>query len=212
MDGAATKWRLVELRRTRQVVRLGMDLLDTKREALLRALVERRHATTRTRDALQAPLEAARATLHRAAIEIGRASAEAASLAQPDAGEIRCHDHAILGVHVPRLEGRFVPPRIQYGPGGTCAALDEATFMFAALLPAILDLAEAETAERNLQRGLRRTTRTLNALKNVLLPTLEADIAHVASALEEEERDEAARIRGAMRERDRREIEENRKA
>jgi hypothetical protein len=43
------------------------------------------------------------------------------------------------------------------GPGGTCAALDEAVRACAALLPGVVKLGEEEGAERSLKRGLRRT-------------------------------------------------------
>jgi vacuolar-type H+-ATPase subunit D/Vma8 len=80
-------------------------------------------------------------------------------------------------------------------PGGTCAALDQAAALFAGLVPEVLLLAQEEQAARTLTRGLRRTTRTLNALRAVLLPAVDADIRAVASDLEEEEREEAVRWR-----------------
>jgi vacuolar-type H+-ATPase subunit D/Vma8 len=48
---------------------------------------------------------------------------------------------------------------------------------------------------RNLRAALRRTTRTLNALKDVMLPRLDAEIRTVADTLDEEERDERLRRR-----------------
>ena len=195
MRGAATRWRLIELQRRRQAIENGADLLDRKREGLLRALAERSRASVETRAALTEEIEKAYAILARAVIETGETAALAATLAQPRIARLEIEHESVVGVRVPRLIASFEAAVPHYGPGGTCAALDDAVHAFAALLPAIVRLAELEEVERTLRRGLRRTTRTLNALRNVLLPAVEADIRAVASALEEEERDEAVRWR-----------------
>jgi ATP synthase subunit D len=50
-------------------------------------------------------------------------------------------------------------------------------------------------SERSLERRLKRTTRTVNALRTVLLPAVDADVPAVASGLEEEDRRKAMRWR-----------------
>ena len=193
MSGAATRWRLIELQRRRRAIDAGIGLLDRKREVLLRALAERSRHAGETRTRLAARLASAHEVLGRALVEIGEPGARAAALAQPAAGSPVISTEAIVGVRVPRLayEARAAAP--QYGPGGTCAALDAATVAFTGLLPDVVLLAEEEAVQRSLRRGLRRTTRTLNALKTALLPVVDADIRSVASGIEEEERDEAVR-------------------
>jgi V/A-type H+-transporting ATPase subunit D len=195
VSGAATRWRLIELQRRRQAILNGAELLDRKREGLLRALAERSRASVEARLALTTGIDEAYAILARALVEIGEAPALAATLAQPHLGRLEVQHDSVVGVRVPRLIASFDAAVPHYGPGGTCAALDDSLRAFAGLLPAIIRLAEDEEVERTLRRGLRRTTRTLNALRNVLLPVVETDIRAVASALEEEERDEAVRWR-----------------
>ena len=195
MRGAPTRWRLIELQRRRQAIEIGADLLDRKREGLLRALAQRSRASLDTRTALTDEIDRAYTILARAVVEVGEAAALAATLAQPRISHLDVEHESIVGVRVPRLVAAFDAASPHYGPGGTCAALDAAVHAFAALLPAIVRLADVEEVERTLRRGLRRTTRTLNALRNVLLPAVEAGIRAAASALEEEERDEAVRWR-----------------
>jgi V/A-type H+-transporting ATPase subunit D len=195
MKTAATRWRLLELQRHRRAIETGIDLLDRKREGLLRALAQRTRRAVESRSRLAAGLGPARAALDEAAVRIGDAAARAAAIAQPRFTTVSLHEEAIVGVRVARLTAAFPPFAVHYGPGGTCASLDEAGRLFTALLPDLLTLAEQERAARTLARGLRRTTRTLNALRAVLLPAVDADIRAVASALEEEEREEAVRWR-----------------
>jgi V/A-type H+/Na+-transporting ATPase subunit D len=192
---AATRWRLLELQRHRRAVETGINLLDRKREGLLRALTARSRQAADSRRRLEADLAAARAMLDRAAVDIGDAAARAAGVAQLPFPDVGVAEEAVVGVRVARLTAPADHYRVQYGPGGTSAALDAAGRMFAALMPEVLRLAQEERAARTLRRGLRRTTRTLNALRAVLLPAVDADIRAVASGLEEEEREEAVRWR-----------------
>jgi V/A-type H+/Na+-transporting ATPase subunit D len=195
MRTAATRWRLLELQRHRRAIETGIDLLDRKREGLLRALVQRTREAADCRRRLAASLSIARAALDRAAVEIGDAAARSAALAQLPSPDVDLIEEAVVGVRVIRIAAPAPAFRVPYGPGGTCTALDDAGRLFAALLPDVLRLAQEERAARTLTRGLRRTTRTLNALRAVLLPAVDADIRAVASGLEEEEREEAIRWR-----------------
>jgi len=193
MSVAPSRWQLIELRRRREAVRGGIDLLDRKREALIRQLLERRGHAEDLRLQLSVALDAARRQVRRAFEEVGRPGCEAAALAQISPASVEVRDDRVLGVRLPLVQASLEPFHISYGPGGTAASVDSAARSFAGLIPELLKLASQETAIRNLHRALQRTSRTLNALKDVLLPELEADIRSVAAGLEEEERDERAR-------------------
>ncbi|HSC27870.1 MAG TPA: V-type ATP synthase subunit D [Vicinamibacterales bacterium] len=190
---APSRWRLIELVRKRAAVRAGVDLLERKREALIRELENRVVLAEERRGALAAALQKARARLEHAVVDIGAPAAEAAALAQALPGSLRRREEVVLGVHLPRVAATFEPLRLSYGFGGTSASLDDAALAFRALLPLVVELAAQETAVRNLRRALQRTSRTLNALKDVLLPEVEADVRAVAAALEDEDRDERVR-------------------
>lgn len=198
MRTAATRWQLLELQRQRVAVLGGIELLDRKREALIRELTERRDAAARARIDVERSLRLARAALQRAIIEIGAPAAHGAALAQPPAPGFTLVDDAVLGVRIPRPEGAPGAFRAHYGPGGTCAALDDAGAAYVALLPEVVALAAAERAQQNLRRGLHRTTRTLNALKIVVLRSIDERLRTVRAGLEEEEREEAVRWRAGV--------------
>jgi vacuolar-type H+-ATPase subunit D/Vma8 len=62
-------------------------------------------------------------------------------------------------------------------------------------------LSEENEAVRNLQSALRKTVRRLQALEQFVIPELNREARAVASALEEEERDDAVRARRVFNER-----------
>jgi V/A-type H+-transporting ATPase subunit D len=195
VTGGATRWRLLELQRRRTAIDAGIGLLDRKREALLRALTERQRIASASRRELTASLASARAALERAEVDIGPASCRAASTAQLPARPIRVVRDAIVGVRIPRIACEFRPFVPGYGPGGTSSHLDAAGEAYTVLLPALIRVAEYEQSVACLRSAVRRTARTLNALRAILLPAVDAEIRGVSAGLEEEEREEAVRWR-----------------
>ena len=193
MTGAAIRSRLITLRRDREAALLGRDLLDGKREAILRELVERVRVRNCVRDEVKQAYAAAQDALDEARIELGSCAIDSAALAQPVGASVERSPGSLVGVPLARLRARVAPFRPSYGPGGTAASLDGAGAEFAALIPSLMSLAQEDEAVRNLEAGLRKTVRRLKALENVVIPRLEREAREVAGALEEEERDESLR-------------------
>lgn len=193
MTGAAIRSRLILLRRDRQAASLGRDLLDRKREAILRELVERVRLRNRLREEVNRAYAAAEDALREARIELGGRAIDSAALAQPLGVSVDRRPASLVGVLLPRLRATIAPFRPCYGPAGTSASLDAAGASFAALVPALISLAQEEEAVRNLKAGLTKTVRRLKALENVVIPRLEREAREVAAALEEEDRDESWR-------------------
>ena len=120
---------------------------------------------------------------------------DGAALAQPPSVSVERRAASLLGVPVPRLSLRAPPHRPAWGPLAGAASLDRAGAAFAALLPALVSLAEREAEVAALRLGMRRAARRLGALERVVLPELRAAIDAAESAIEEEERDEHIRRR-----------------
>lgn len=195
MRRPAVRSQLLRLREELGAAHGGRDLLDRKREAIVRALAER----VPRRDAIArraaAELGDARAALGRAELVMGRAAVDAAALAQAPLPPLEVQELAIVGVRVPRVriaDGDFQP---QYGPVSGSQLLDEAGAAFTRALKPLADLAAEAAAVRALQSALARTSRRLNALDKELIPDLERQVRTLTAALEEEERDEAVRRR-----------------
>lgn len=193
MPGPATRSRWLELRRQRDAARRGRDLLDDRREALLREVLSRRGAVAEARSRAAERLAAARAALAEADVEMGLDAVEAAALAQAGGVAVDAHVERVAGVTVTVLRAPAHPFAARYGPGGTSASLDRAGRAYAAVLPLLVELASAERILVALSSALTKTNRRLRALENVLLPDLDREIARTASELEEEERDGAVR-------------------
>lgn len=193
MTGSATRSRLLTLRHDQEAARLGRELLDGKREAILRELTQQvRRRDARRGEARRAAEGAARA-LDDAIVELGGRAVDAAILAQAATASVERRESSLAGVPMSRLRAAIPRYRPQYGIGGTAASLDAAGTQFTELLAQLVVLAEEEEAVRTLQEGLRKTVRRLQALEKVVIPRLDKEAQVIAAALEEEERDESIR-------------------
>ena len=201
MTGPAIRSRLHALNAELRAARLGRELLDDKREAILRTLSDRaqRHHAALVR--VEAAWAAARRALRGACIEHGPAGVDAAALAQAVSVTVGWRAGSVVGVPTPQLHSSAVVFAAHYGAATTSAALDRAGVEFAALIPLLVQLAEEDEAVRNLQSALQKTVRRLNALEQVVIPALSREAQAVASALEEEERDASLRARRFFNER-----------
>jgi V/A-type H+/Na+-transporting ATPase subunit D len=195
MTPPAVRSRLLQLRRDLDAAREGRQLLDRKREAIVRALADHlSRRAARTAMARRA-LGTARASLALAQDEHGRAAVSAAAIAQPVLGRCARDTVSIAGVRVPTLSlphAAFIP---HYGPASGSPALDRAGGAFADAVETLAGLASEDVAVRRLRAALARTARRLNALDHIVLPRIARDIRAITSALEEDERDEATRRR-----------------
>lgn len=200
MTPPAVRSRLLQLRRDLAAAREGRQMLDHKREAIARALAEHLPRRAARLQAAGRAIETARAALAAAQDELGRAAVNAAAIAQPLVSGCRRETVTIAGVRVPTLSlpcAVFIP---QYGPTGGSPALDRAGAAFTNALEMLAGLAAEDAAVRRLRGALARTARRLNALDQIVLPGIVRDIRAIASALEEDERDEATRRRIARAE------------
>lgn len=195
MIPAGNRSRLFELRRDRVAALRSAELLERKREVLLRELARR----IGERDALRAAIEprytTAHALLRVARVEAGTHAIAAAGLAQSVHCRIEKHTTAVMGVPLVGLEASCEPFVARYGTAGTSESMDVAGAAFAALVPDLIRLAQDEQAVVRLRLALRKATRLLNSLQKLVIPQIEAGIRAIVEGLEEEERDEAVRRR-----------------
>lgn len=197
MIGSATRSRLFELRRDRAAAQRSAELLDRKREVLLREIARRERMRNELRHVVAVHYVEAYQHLRVARVELGTHGVEAAGLAQPARHVIRYRETSVMGVRIPQLSATVEPYRAFYGAAATTESLDECGAAFTALVPHVVALAQEELALVRLSLAMKKTTKLLNALQKVVLPRIESDIRAIVDGIEEDERDEAIRRRVA---------------
>jgi len=185
--------RLYELRRDRLAAQRSAELLDHKREALLREILRREHRRAALQVRVDNMYNAARLRLDVARVEMGFDAVERAALAQSAHFILTERPASVMGVRVARIEAKYEPFRAPYGPAATTESLDAAGVAFVELLEPLIDLAQETTAIRKLRSAMRKTTKIFNALRKVVLPRIDREIRATVDGIEEEERDEFTR-------------------
>lgn len=193
MIAATSRSRLNELRRDRTSALRGADLLDRKREVLLRETSRRAARAEAMRIEIERMAAEARTRLRIAEVQLGRERVSAAAMAQPPMCSIDSRQSAIMGVRFVELHASAAPYRAVYGAASTSQSLDAAGAAFSALLPRVIELAAEESAVARLRVAVRKVMKIVNALQKVIIPRLEQQIRMTVDSIAEEERDEAVR-------------------
>jgi V/A-type H+-transporting ATPase subunit D len=195
MIGAATRSRLFELRRDRGAAQRSAELLDRKREVLLREVARRERLRAELRQRVAGRFAEAHLRLRVARVELGIGGVETAALMQPRRSSVTRRDVSVMGVRIAQLATPAEAYRAFYGAAATAESLDECGAAFAELIPPLVALAQEEHALARLGAAMKKTTKLLNALQKVVLPRIERDIRTIVDGIEEDERDEALRRR-----------------
>ena len=199
MIGSSTRSRLFELRRDRGAAQRSAELLDRKREVLLREVARREKLRDRLRAEVSRQYADAHFRLRVARVELGLGGVENAALLQPARYQVARRDGSVMGVRIAQLTASVEPYRAFYGAAATAESLDECGAAFTALIPQLVALAQEENAVTRLAAAMKKTTKLLNALQKVVLPRIEREIRTIVDGIEEDERDVALRRRAGIR-------------
>ena len=187
---------MIQTKRTLLLAESGRDVLERKRDILLREL---RHAVfdaERAREELLNTLTQAYVSLREAYLVKGSETVANVALGSSLEADFLLDFRSIMGVTVPVVE--FVSDsdvKPDYGFGSTSAELDKAFKEFYKVLEFIADLARAEGASFQLARDVSRTQRRVNALNEVLIPSYRASVTRIELVLEERDREEFVRMK-----------------
>lgn len=192
--------RMALLARKSQIAlaRQGRELLEQKRTSLMKEFLQIADAVMERSDALQDAAEGARQALARAEAIAGSESVQSAALASRNEFPLNVATASVMGVKVPHIEQKRVT-RPALGRGfsivGTSITIDEAATAFETEVELIIQLAESELRLKRLAAEIQSTSRRLNALDHILIPSLEAERDFIQAALDERERSDHFRLK-----------------
>jgi V/A-type H+-transporting ATPase subunit D len=189
-----TKGNLIAARRSRALAKTGFDLMDKKRNILIREMTSLIDRAKTLQGRIDATFSAAYIAIRRANISMGGSEGVASAMAVDNS--VRVRYRSVMGVELPVVSSS--PPDtdiLPYGLANTSSALDDAYLQFAGVKALTLEMAELENSIYRLAYSIRKAQKRANALHNVVSPGLDADIARIGEALEEKEREEFVRLK-----------------
>jgi V/A-type H+-transporting ATPase subunit D len=195
-----TRINLIQTKKTLGLAESGREVLERKRDILLRELRKNVYEAEKVREELFKILTKAYQNLNGANFAKGSDTIANVAIGSSYEADFLLDFRSIMGVAVPMVEfQRELDLKPDYGFANTNAELDAAFKQFYNALELIADLSRAEGAAFQIANDVRSTQRRVNALKHVLIPMYRNITKQIELVLEEREREEFVRTKRIKR-------------
>lgn len=188
-----TKGNLIAMKRSLALALLGYDLLDRKRNILIRELMALVDRAAQLRTDIEDTYKQAYSALQLANISLGVITPYAECV--PIENGLGLTSRSVMGVELPKVTFEAQELDINYGFLNTTSQLDQAYLAFDTVKKATVTLAEVENSIYRLSVAIKKTQRRANALQNIIIPRSRATVKYIADSLEEKEREEFSRLK-----------------
>lgn len=194
---APTRQHLLALRDQHDSIKKGLDLLKSKREALMKEFFDIVEESIEMRADLTKLLSRAQRDLERARALSGFALESFAHAAKRDVSlNIRVRN--IWGVNVPEIEETALTRTLEardVSPVGERAEAFDVAKEFETAADMIIKIATKETRLARVGDMIKSDTRKINAITEMILPAMGKRIKSIERVLEEREREEVFRLK-----------------
>ena len=186
-----TKGNLIAMKKSLQLANLGNNLMDQKRNVLIKEMMTLLDDVKIIRDQITSSYQEAYDALQEANISMGLISSIVNST--PEDYGISIAYRSVMGVEIPKISYNQQPLKMTYDIERSNSKVDYAYNCFYRVKQLTVLLAEVENSVYRLANTIRKTQKRANALKNISIPRFESTIKVISEALEEKEREEFTR-------------------
>ena len=191
---APTKGNLIATKKSLNLARVGFELLDRKRNILIREMMALINRAERIQESINITYAKAYLALQKVNITLGICVELAETV--PIENSLELFYKSVMGVEIPMLSSDIKEvSHIPYGLYSTNSSLDIAYNRFVEVKKLTIELAEVENSVYLLANAIKKTQKSANALKNVMIPKFEETVKKITEALEEKEREEFSRLK-----------------
>ena len=183
-----TKGNLIAMKKSLQLANLGYNLMDQKRNVLIKEMMTLLDDVKIIRDQITSSYQEAYDALQEANISMGLISSIVNST--PEDYGISIAYRSVMGVEIPKISYNQQPLKMTYDIERSNSKVDYAYNCFYRVKQLTVLLAEVENSVYRLANTIRKTQKRANALKNISIPRFESTIKVISEALEEKEREE----------------------
>lgn len=187
-----TKGNLIKSKRQLSQAMMGYDLMDRKRNILIREMVSLVDEAKELRSGIDSTYSEAYRALETANVTLGLIE----NLAQmfPIENSLSLSVRSVMGVELPKISADIKPvTKPIYPMGQTNSAFDYAYICFNRVKELTVRLAEVENSIYRLAAAIKKTQKRANALKNIMIPRFKEQVKFITNALDEKEREEFSR-------------------
>ena len=190
-----TKGNLIKAKNSLALSRQGFDLMDKKRNILIREMMELVDQAKDVQSQIDQTFRDAYKALQKANMEVGIAFVQQIARTVPVEDSVVIKTRSVMGTEIPLVQYEPKPARPTYAYYNTRASLDEARAAFEKVKKLSIELSMIENAAIRLASNIKKTQKRANALKNITIPRYETLTKDITDALEEKEREEFTRLK-----------------
>jgi V/A-type H+-transporting ATPase subunit D len=172
----------------------GVDLLQKKRDALVREFFGLIHETLEARKQLNVAGREAHMALFLAKAFDGPQEVEVLSLSVPIISNAQAEVENVWGTRVPKLEAEL-PRGTTMSPVGVGGQTLAAQAAFRKLSEALLRVANTESRLRRIGEEIKKTARRVNALEQAVIPGIQSQIHYIQQVLDQQEQEDIFRLK-----------------
>lgn len=209
---APTRSNLLQRRDQLNLANRGADLLKRKRDALIGEFFSLVQESLKARRALNSTSRDAYFSLFLAKAWDGPEAVESLSLAGDKQLDLDIKVQNLFGVKVPQVQPPEFDTKLPFSPVGAGARTLDAAAQFRALTAALIQVAATETRLRLVGEEIKKTSRRVNALEQIVIPGVQAQIRDIRSVLDQRALEETTVLKRIKAKLDAREEAENAEA
>lgn len=173
----ATRIELINTKKRIKVARRGLDLLKMKRQALVMEFMKIVNEIKGKREALRNDIAAAINEIKMAEIIEGQMEIERLSYlsSNPD---ISMNMRNIMGVKIPELDTKYGKTGLteDYLVSSVPVSVYDSIKLFERVFNELMEISQKEVAMRKLLYEIDKTNRRSNAIENIMIPRMEANL------------------------------------
>ncbi|MGH2362900.1 MAG: V-type ATP synthase subunit D [bacterium] len=193
-----TRMNLLQRKQQAKIATQGVDLLKRKRDALVADFFNIVRKALTAREQLTKISEEAYVMLALAKAWEGREALEAAAMADRREVLVDIEVRNVWGTKIPEVAVKEVRRTLLergHNPTSTSLRTVESASNFEDVLHAILEVAATEIKLRRIGEEIKKTTRRVNALEQVVIPRLIGEIRFITAVLEQRAREDVFRLK-----------------
>ena len=190
-----TKGNLMLAKNSLALARQGYDLMDKKRNVLLKELMALIDEAKEIQEQIDSTFTKAYACLQRANIEHGISKVQPLAFTVPIEESIRIQTRSIMGTEIPHVKYDEKENNLTYSFSTTSESIDIAREAFREVKDLTIKLSMVENSAYRLASNIKKTQKRANALKNITIPMYTNLVHNINNALEEKEREEFTRLK-----------------
>ena len=193
-----TRMNLLQRKQQAKVAVQGVDLLKRKRDALVADFFNVVRQSLAARERLTKACGDAYVMLALAKAWEGREALEAAAMADRREVLVDIDIRNVWGTKIPEVSVKEVRRSLLergHNPTTTSVRTVESAANFEEVLRAILEVAATEVKLKKIGQEIKKTTRRVNALEQVVIPRIMGEIRFITAVLEQRAREDVFRLK-----------------